>query len=156
MGNLTELSEGLRKHVEEISRPLELARMVAASIPSTVPSASIVPRIDVNFEKAMRAIVPLPQQKSESVRDVISGHIKALQAALADDEQLLIFFDSNGERITVYRVTFPSWHTVCLFGVDGGGNRTSIISSIDAVQLIHKVIKIEAPQKPVRIGFLQV
>ena len=99
------------------------------------------------------AAAPAPAQ-TENVGAVILGQIAAMQKALKEDEELVVTFQSGAERIRVLEIFTPSRHLAVLSGQDAERNVTRVISPVDALQLICKVMKAPAGAKPVRVGLV--
>src|SRR5947209_20317183 len=91
---------------------------------------------------------------AENVGAVIMGQIAAMQKALKEDEELVVTFQSGAERIRVMEIFTPSRHLAVLSGQDADRNVTRVISPVDALQLVCKVMKTPAGAKPVRVGLV--
>jgi hypothetical protein len=85
---------------------------------------------------------------------VIFGQIHAMQKALKDDEELVVLFQSGVERIRVMEIFLPSPQIAVLSGTDANRNTTRVISPIDSVQLLCKVMKAPAGAKPIRVNLV--
>ena len=85
---------------------------------------------------------------------VIFGQIHAMQKALKDDEELVVLFQSVVERIRVMEIFLPSPQIAVLSGTDSNRNTTRVISPIDSVQLLCKVMKAPAGAKPIRVNLV--
>jgi len=95
-----------------------------------------------------------PQTHAESVQEAILEHIKERQEKLASNEELQVTCYLGPEIIRVCNIGIPNWHVLVLMGVDAKGNETSFIMDMHTVQLCCKVLKVEPPHMPVRIGFI--
>ncbi len=95
-----------------------------------------------------------PTPAAENVPAVILGQVAAMQKALKEDEELVVTFQSGAERIRVMEIFTPSRQLVVLSGLDAERNVTRVISPVDALQLICKVMKAPAGTKPVRVGLV--
>ena len=73
------------------------------------------------------------QRQSTAVQATIMDHIKQLQDSLADDEQLVVYCDDGGERVLVTEIAAPDHYTLILGGVDGEGNATSLIVTLNNI-----------------------
>jgi len=82
---------------------------------------------------------------------VIFGQIHAMQKALKDDEELVVLFQSGVERIRVMEIFLPAPQIAVLSGTDANRNTTRVISPIDSVLLLCKVMKAPAGAKPIRV-----
>lgn len=84
----------------------------------------------------------------------ITSQIQAMQKALKEDEELVVLVQSGEQTVRVLEFFLPSWQVVVLTGIDTEKNLTRIVSHIESVQLICKVMKVQVPAKPARIGFV--
>jgi len=96
---------------------------------------------------------PAPAQ-TENIGAVILGQVAAMQKALKEDEELVVTFQSGAERIRVMEIFTPSRHLAVLSGHDADRNVTRVISPVDALQLVCKVMKTPAGAKPARVGLV--
>jgi hypothetical protein len=103
----------------------------------------------------IKSIKSAPQVAAEHIQEAIRQHITGLQAGLKEDEQLFVYSTSGLEVIVVQNLAFPNWHTVILIGHDKDGNTASVIASASEIHLTCKVMKVEPPNKPYRVGFMQ-
>jgi hypothetical protein len=90
----------------------------------------------------------------DSVGAIIMGQIHSMQKALKDDEELVVWFIDAGGRLRVMEIFLPSPKLAILSGHDGDRNLTRVISPVDALQLVVKVMKVPAGSKPARIGLV--
>ena len=97
---------------------------------------------------------PAPAPQAENIGAVILGQVAAMQKALKEDEELVVTFQSGAERIRVMEIFTPSRHLAVLSGQDADRNVTRVISPVDALQLVCKVMKTPAGAKPVRVGLV--
>lgn len=95
-----------------------------------------------------------PQTHAESVQEAILEHIKARQETLAPNEELQVTCFLGPEFVRVRQIAVPNWHVLVLMGVDAKDNETSFIMDMHTVQLCCKVLKVDPPRTPVRIGFI--
>jgi hypothetical protein len=104
---------------------------------------------------ATRDPAPAPAQAdSVSVGSLIIGQIGAMQKALREDEELVVWFQNGAERIRVIEVIMPSWRLAVLSGLDADRNLTRVISPVDSLQLVAKVMKLQSGAKPTRVGLV--
>ena len=89
----------------------------------------------------------------DSVGAIMLGQIQAMQKACREDEELVVLFRSGPEMVRVLEFIVPSWPVLVLAGVDEAKNTTRVVSTPESVQLICKVIKVQPPGKPARVGF---
>jgi hypothetical protein len=90
----------------------------------------------------------------ENPAAVVLGQIAAMQKALKDDEELVVTLHTGGEKIRVMEIFTPSRLIAVLSGQDGDRNLTRVVSAVDALQLVCKVMKAPAGAKPVRVGLI--
>ena len=99
------------------------------------------------------AAAAAPSQ-TDNTGAVIFGQIHGLQKALKDDEELVVWFANAGERLRVMEIFLPSPKVAVLSGHDAERNLTRVISPVDALQLVLKVIKVAPGAKPLRVGLV--
>jgi hypothetical protein len=85
---------------------------------------------------------------------VVLGQIAAMQKALKEDEELVVTLHTGGERIRVMEIYAPSRLMAVLSGQDAERNVTRVISAVEALQLVCKVMKVPAGTKPARVGLI--
>jgi hypothetical protein len=85
---------------------------------------------------------------------VVLGQIAAMQKALKEDEELVVTLHTGGERLRVMEIFTPSRQIAVLSGHDGERNLTRVISAVDALQLVCKVMKVAAGAKASRVGLV--
>ena len=89
----------------------------------------------------------------ESAGAIMLGQIQAMQKACKEDEELVVLFRSGSETIRVLEFIVPSWPVLVLAGVDEAKNTTRVVSTAESLQLVCKVMKVQPPGKPARLGF---
>lgn len=100
---------------------------------------------------------PPPPDSASSVGAVgplIVGQIAAMQKALKEDEELVVWFQNGAERIRVIEVIMPSWRLAVLSGLDSDRNLTRVISPVESLQLVAKVMKLQSGAKSTRVGLV--
>jgi len=85
---------------------------------------------------------------------LIFGQLHGMQKALKEDEELAVWFSNAGERLRVMEIFLPSPKLAVLSGHDSDRNLTPVISPVDALQLVAKVMKVAPGAKPVRVGLI--
>jgi hypothetical protein len=85
---------------------------------------------------------------------VVLGQIAAMQKALKEDEELVVTLHTGGEKIRVMEIFTPSRQIAVLSGQDADRNLTRVVSAVDALQLVCKVTKVPAGNKPARVGLV--
>jgi hypothetical protein len=97
---------------------------------------------------------PAAAAAGENIGAIIFGQIHGLQKALKDDEELVVWFCSGGEKLRVMEIFLPSPKLAVLSGHDAERNLTRVISPVDALQLVAKVMKAPVGAKPSRVGLI--
>jgi hypothetical protein len=97
---------------------------------------------------------PAPPPPADNIGAIVFGHIHGWQKALKDDEELAVWFANAGEKLRVMEIFLPSPKLAVLSGHDAERNLTRVISPVDALQLVAKVIKVQPGAKPVRVGLV--
>ena len=87
---------------------------------------------------------------ADNVGAIVFGQIHGLQKALKDDEELVVWFASGAEKLRVMEIFLPSPKVAVLSGHDAERNLTRVISPVDALQLVAKVMKV-APGEITRV-----
>src|SRR3974377_1229874 len=77
----------------------------------------------------------------ETLCTVILSQIQAMQKALKEDEELLVLLHSGLETMRVMEVYLPAWNVAVLTGIDAERNLTRVISPVENLRLICKVMK---------------
>jgi hypothetical protein len=90
----------------------------------------------------------------EQLHTAILGQVQAMQRALKEDEELVVLLSTATETLRVLEFFVPSPALMVLNGIDTEKNVTRVITPVAAVQLVCKVMKVQPPVKPVRIGFV--
>ncbi|MBS1858798.1 MAG: hypothetical protein JST11_25730 [Acidobacteria bacterium] len=98
---------------------------------------------------------PAPQAPAaDPLGNVILGQIHAMQKALKEDEELTVWYGSGADRIRVFEIYLPTWKLAVLTGQDSERALCRVISPVDALQLVTRVVKAPAGSKPGRIGLV--
>jgi hypothetical protein len=85
---------------------------------------------------------------------VMLGQIQAMQKALKDDEELVVLLHNGLEAIRVLEIYIPSWNLAVLTGIDTERNLTRVIAPAETLQLICKVMKVQAGAKAVKVALI--
>jgi hypothetical protein len=104
--------------------------------------------------KAAAPASPAAPPQPESLHATILGQVQAMQRALRDDEELAVWFHAGGEAVRVLEFFSPATQVLVLKGTDSARNPTRVVAPVETLQLVCKVLKVQPPAKPVRIGFL--
>jgi hypothetical protein len=102
------------------------------------------------------AVPPAPQPAGpvDNTGAILFGQIHGLQKALKEDEELVVWFSSATEKLRVMEIFLPSPKVAVLSGHDAEHNLTRVISPVDALQLVMKVMKAPPGTKPSRVGLV--
>jgi hypothetical protein len=113
---------------------------------------------DLTMQIAEQALAtartPAPPAQADSLCAVILGQLQAMQKALKEDEELLISCAAGGEIVRVLEFFVPAPRVVVLKGLDAARNIVRVVSPIEALQLVSKVVKVPPGGKPTRTGFI--
>ena len=90
----------------------------------------------------------------DNVGAIVFGQIHGLQKALKDDEELVVWFANAGEKLRVMEIFLPSPRLAVLSGHDAQHNLTRVISPVEALQLVVKVMKVPPGAKASRVGLV--
>ena len=118
--------------------------------------------VDLTKQLAKEALLsaaakePAPTQPppAENVGSIILGQLGAMQKALKEDEELVVWFENGVEKIRVIDVIMPSWRLAVLSGLDAERNLTRVISPVESMQLVTKVMKLQPGAKATRVGLV--
>ncbi len=102
----------------------------------------------------LRTSRPSAPAQSEDLCAVILGQLQAMQKALKEDDELLVLCNAGIETVRVLEVFVPSPNVVVLTGIDTNRSVTRVISHIESVQFVCKVVKAQPPARPARINFI--
>ena len=112
-------------------------------------------------EALLSAASPAPKEQpapaagaAENLGATIFSQIQAMQKALKEDEELVVWFGSGAERIRVLEIFLPSRQVAVLTGPDSERSLTRVISPLSALQLVCKVARTPAGNKPVRVNLI--
>lgn len=77
-----------------------------------------------------------------------------MQKALKDDQELVVLYQAGGEKIRIFEVYVPSSQVLVLSGTDSERNMTRVISPVESIQLVCKIVKVQPDAKPAKISFI--
>lgn len=97
---------------------------------------------------------PAAPPAPEAAISVIFGELGRMQKALKDDEELVVLFQTAGERIRVLEMYAASKQVVVLSGPDANRNLTRVVAAVESLQLVCKVAKAAPGVKPARINLV--
>jgi len=95
-----------------------------------------------------------PAPPADNVGAIVFGQIHGLQKALKEDEELVVWFANAGEKLRVMEIFLPSPKLAVLSGHDADRNLTRVISPVEALQLVAKVMKVRPGAKPARVSLV--
>jgi hypothetical protein len=102
-----------------------------------------------------KAKTPAPAPTAgEDACAVMLGQVQAMQKALKDEDELVVLCHSGSETLRVLEIIVPSPNVLVLAGIDANRNVTRIVTHLQALQLVCKVVKVQPPAKPARIAFI--
>jgi len=97
---------------------------------------------------------PAPPAAGEALGAAILGQIQAMQRACKEDQELVVLCNAGLETLRVLEFYAPSAQLLVMTGIDTDRNVTRVISPVDAVQLVCKVMSVQAGQKAARVNFI--
>jgi hypothetical protein len=115
---------------------------------------------DLTKQLAQQALLSATQEPAaappapDNPGTVIFGEIGAMQKALKDDEELVVFVHSGTDKIRVMEIFLASPQVVVLSGVDANRTTTRVISSVDALQLVTRTGRVQPGAKAVRVNLV--
>ncbi|MEO7144908.1 MAG: hypothetical protein ABI165_15530 [Bryobacteraceae bacterium] len=92
--------------------------------------------------------------QAETVSAIVLGQVQAMQKALKEGEELVVLCYAGAETMRVLEFFVPAWSVVVLTGIDPQRNITRIVSPIESLQLVCKVMKAAPDAKPIQLRFL--
>ena len=115
--------------------------------------------VDLTKQLAQQAIQsamadPPAGPSADNPGAVMLNQIGAMQKALKDDEELVIYLQTGEEKIRVMEILLPSPQVAVLTGIDGNRVMTRVVSAISALQLLVRTGKAQAGVKPVRVNLV--
>ena len=114
------------------------------------------PRVNPKVWDEINRCVRSPAQlQAENVQAAIVDHIRQRQDSLSEDQQLLVYCETGFERIQVYQIVLPNHHALILSGLDADGNGSSVVATLNNIEITCKAVKADPPAKPCRIGFIR-
>ena len=115
--------------------------------------------MDLTKQLAQQALLSATQEPAaaatqENPGAVMLGQIGAMQKALKDDEELVVFVHCGAERIRVMEIFLPSPQVAVLSGVDANHTPARVISAVEALQLVTRTGKVQPGAKAVRVNLV--
>jgi hypothetical protein len=103
---------------------------------------------------AIQEPAPAPATAAGNTGAIIMHQVGAMQAALKEDEELVVLFQSGADRIRVLEIYLPSPQVAVLTGLDGNRTLTRVISAADALQLVTHTAKVQPGAKAVKVSLV--
>jgi hypothetical protein len=97
---------------------------------------------------------PGPPGDTSSLGAMMLGQIQAMQRPLKEDQELLVSIRAGEEMLRVLEIFVPGPQILVFSGIDSQGNVTRVISPVEAVQVVCKILKISSGANPVRVNIL--
>jgi len=97
---------------------------------------------------------PAAAPPAENVGAIVLGQIHSMQSKLREDEELVVWFSTAHETLRVMEIFLASPKLAVLSGRDVDHNLTRVISPVDSLQLVAKVMKVAAGSKAARVGLV--
>jgi hypothetical protein len=97
---------------------------------------------------------PKPVAASPDTGAAIVAQIQAMQRPLKEDQELAVLFRAGDEMLRVNEIFVPNSEVLVFAGVDSDGNVTRVISPVDAVQVVCRILKVAPGAAPSRVNVL--
>ena len=116
--------------------------------------------VDLTKQLAQQAIQsaiqdpPAAAPSADNPGAVILNQIGAMQKALKDDEELVVYLQSGPEKIRVMEIFLPSAQVAVLSGIDANRVTTRAVSAVAALQLLVRTGKVQPGTKAVRLNLV--
>ena len=107
----------------------------------------------LNVTKEQPKETPAPPE-AENVGATMVAQLNAMQKALKEDEELMVFFHGGAERIRVMEVYLPTWGVAVFSGVSQDRAMARAISPVESLQLVVRVGKAQPGAKPLRLNVI--
>jgi hypothetical protein len=115
---------------------------------------------DLTKQLAQQALLSATQEpapaapQTDNSGAVILHQIGAMQKALKDDEELVLYLQSGAEKIRVMEIFLPSAQVAVLTGFDANRVLTRVVSAVGALQLLLRTGKAQPGSKAARINLV--
>jgi len=97
---------------------------------------------------------PAAPSPGETLGSVMVGQIQAMQRTCKEDQELMVRCGTGPDSMRVLEIFAPTWQVLVMTGIDADRNVTRVVSPVAAVQLVCKVVSVEAGAKPTRISLI--
>ena len=95
----------------------------------------------------------LDETQAASFHNYIRAHIETLQKHLRPGEELFVYVHTGFEIIRVLNMAMPDWHMVVLTGLDVDDNPAQLITNVQQVRFVCKIMRVSPEHKHNPIGF---
>ncbi len=90
----------------------------------------------------------------ETLGAAILAQIQAMQRACKEEQELVVLCNAGLETLRVLEFYAPSAQLLVMTGTDLERNVTRVILPVESVQLVCKVMPVQAGAKPTRVNFI--
>jgi len=97
---------------------------------------------------------PAPPAAGETLGSVIVGQVQAMQRVCKEDQELMVLCGAGLDTMRVLEIYAPTWQVLVMTGIDTDRNVTRVISPVNSVQLVCKVVSVQAGAKPARVSLI--
>jgi hypothetical protein len=104
--------------------------------------------------ESLGGIAPGAPLAGDNLAAIIIAQVQAMQGSLKDDQELVVLCTSGLETLRVLEFYSPSPRLLVLTGIDMDRATTRIVSPVESVQLVCKVMPVLAEARPARIRFV--
>ncbi len=80
----------------------------------------------------------------DNVAAAVMSQVQAMQAALKEDQELMVQCTASGHSLRVVEIYAPSPKLLVVTGIDSGGAVSRVITPVDAVQLVCRPVPAKA------------
>lgn len=115
---------------------------------------SLRPPDAAKIAESVKQEKPAPPSAGETLGSVVIGQIQAMQRACKEDQELLVLCEAAHETLRVLEIYAPTWQVLVLTGIDAERNVTRIVSPVNTVKLVCKVVAVHEGAKPARVGLI--
>ena len=128
-----------------------LTKSLSSNLPNLAEFSDSYATTMMNFR--MPVIRPISVQQAESFEKGIANVIEELQANLAQDEELLVYYSNGVESVRMLHLYMSSTNVAVISGVDAEGNQARVVAHFQALQFVCKVVKVGTEKPKIKIGF---
>jgi hypothetical protein len=128
--------------------------MNLANIGKTLASQAIEGTKNTVMEAMRPPDPPKVAPPPDNTQAAILSQIQAMQRPLPEDQELMVLVRAGDEMLRVAEVFVPNSHVLVFAGLDGPGNVTRLITPVEAVQVVCKIVRVADGSRPVRVNIL--